>query len=147
MTDTVHTDLRIAVTGPRTSWETSEAIEDFVNELRNVGVQTMILNEQGDDPRFVKLRDGITAGRVGGLAIIDFSSRYDEELDLSADSRVADAARVAVSGRIPIFVEVEPSMGGLDAAWQNGHPPEIIAFGQDVSVIARRLSAVSIGAA
>jgi hypothetical protein len=138
MTDT-NPSLNIAIIGPRSSWETDEAIGDLLERLTGEAIGAIVLNEQDSDPKFTALRDSIKAKRVGGLAVVNYSYGYEEELDLSPDLRVIAAAKKANEAALPIFVNIMPTMGGLDFEDLEGPAPDLIVSGNNVEIIKNRL--------
>ena len=145
---------QVAVIGPGTSWEAPEAIDVFIKKLKKEGIGTMVLDEQRD-PRLLALTAvNVRNDHIGGLAVVNYSyssdeddEGYDEELDLSADPKVGKAAQLAANLALPIFINQEPTMGGLDLEVPEGRKLDLIIIENGIEAIKTRLLEVTAGAA
>lgn len=125
----------VAIIGPLSSWETTEAIDNTVEGLELQAIRTMVLDARRHDPKFTTLRDKLRSNQVGGLVVANYSYRYHDELDLSPDPKVIEVAKQVVEAVLPVFVNVEPTMGGLDF----DNSPELIVIGNNMEIIRNRL--------
>jgi hypothetical protein len=148
-------ESKIAIIGPGRSWETVEAVDALIGKLRGKAedaepiVEAIVLDgHRGGDPRLLELeRYNLRANRIGGLAIVNQSYEYDDELDLSVDPQIQRAADKAARALLPIFINVEPTLEGLDLEDLRSRSAEVAVFGNDPEIIRNRLEVVEAGVA
>lgn len=130
---------QVAVIGPGMSWETPEAVSDFCEWVGAEGISTKVLDARGD-PRLTALTAAnVNRDHIGGLAVVNYSYSYEEELDLSADPAVQKAAQKAANLALPIFVSEQPTMGGLELEAREGREAELIIVRNSIEVITNKL--------
>ena len=142
---------RLAMIGPPLSWETQEVMNQLAAGLhyedKSESIETLALDARSDH-RLLALRgSNIDDHNLGGLAIVNYYEETDDEMDLSTDSSIQLAGELAVKANLPIFINRQPTMGGLELSSIGGHEPELIVFGNDVTIIKDRLQVVKAGVA
>jgi hypothetical protein len=139
---------RLAMIGPPASWEMVEVMYQLATGLhsedKSESIETLALDVRSDHNLLALRGTNVDRYNLGGLAIVNYYEQTDDEMDLSTDNSIQLAGELAVKSNLPIFINRQPTMGGLELSSIGDHEPELIVFGNDLTIIKKRLQVVEV---